>query len=40
METWYKQQEYFSEDKLDRIKAWMDLSYPKVIDLQEHRQVS
>jgi hypothetical protein len=38
METWYKQQEYFSEDKLDRIKAWMDLSYPKVIDLRDFKE--
>ena len=40
METWYKQQEYFSEDKLDRIKAWTDLSYPKVIDLRDFKEAS
>ncbi len=40
METWYKQQEYFSEDKLDRIKAWMALSYPKVIDLRDFKEAS
>jgi len=40
METWYKQQEFFAEDKLDRIKCWMDIDYPKVIDLRDFKEAS
>jgi hypothetical protein len=40
METWYKQQAFFAEDKLDRIKCWMDIDYPKVIDLRDFKEAS
>jgi 5-methylcytosine-specific restriction endonuclease McrA len=40
METWYQQQSFFTQAKLDRIKAWMKPVDFTVIDLQEHRQVS
>ena len=40
METWYRQQAYFLEDKLDRIKSWMDVDYPKLIDLRDFKEAS
>jgi hypothetical protein len=32
METWYKKQPYFSEDRLSKIKDWMTV---KVFELSE-----
>jgi hypothetical protein len=40
METWYQQQTFFTQVKLDRIKAWMEPKFFTVIDLETHRQVS
>ena len=40
METWYKQQSFFEEARLDKIKSWMDVDYPKVISLQEFKEAS
>ena len=40
METWYEQQAFFTQAKLDRIKSWMEPANLTVIDLQAHRQVS
>ena len=40
METWYRQQEYFTEEKLDRIKTWMKPDGFGLIDLQQHQKAS
>ena len=40
METWYKQQPYFSQVNLDRIKSWMDVNYPKIVDLRAFKEAS
>jgi hypothetical protein len=40
METWYQQQTFFTQAKLDRIKTWMQPDSFTVIDLQTHRQAS
>jgi hypothetical protein len=40
METWYKQQAYFAQDKLDRIKNWMIPDAFHLIDLQPHQEAS
>ena len=29
METWYRQQEYFSEERLAKIYAWIEYAYSK-----------
>lgn len=40
MESWYQQQAFFTQAKLDRIKAWMKPDNFTVIDLQSHKQAS
>lgn len=40
METWYKQQSFFTQEKLDAIKSWMEVDYLKVVDLQDFKEVS
>ena len=40
METWYKQQPYFTQDKLDMIKDWMRPDYVNLIELQDFRDAS
>jgi 5-methylcytosine-specific restriction endonuclease McrA len=39
METWYIQQDFFTQEKLDRIKSWMKPQASSVIDLATHRQI-
>lgn len=38
METWYKNQDYFTEKKLNKIKAWMELDGFNIINLSSHRE--
>jgi hypothetical protein len=40
METWYRQQAYFTEERLDRIKSWMLPDAFNLIDLQQHKEAS
>ena len=41
METWYKAQDYFTEEKLDRIKNWMQFNSFNVVELyQSNHKVS
>jgi len=40
MEAWYRQQPYFTQDKLDMIKDWMRPDYVNLIELQEFRDAS
>jgi len=34
MEEWFKQQDYYTEEKLDRIKTWIE---NEIIDLSSFR---
>jgi hypothetical protein len=40
METWYRQQSFFTEEKLGRIKAWMEPEGFNLIDLQLRKEAS
>jgi hypothetical protein len=40
METWYRQQSFFTEEKLSRIKAWMEPDGFNLIDLQLRKEAS
>jgi 5-methylcytosine-specific restriction endonuclease McrA len=40
MELWYRQQSFFTEEKLSRIKAWMKPEGFTLIDLQLHKEAS
>jgi hypothetical protein len=40
METWYKQQDFFTQENLDRIKTWMIPDSFNLIDLQSHKKAS
>lgn len=40
METWYKQQVFFSQDKLATIKAWMQPGNVNLIDIQAYKEAS
>jgi 5-methylcytosine-specific restriction endonuclease McrA len=40
MENWYKQQDFFTEEKLDRIKNWMKPEGFNLINLQAHKLAS
>lgn len=40
METWYRQQVYFTEEKLDRIKNWMKPDGFNLIDLYRLQEAS
>jgi hypothetical protein len=36
METWYKQQNYFDEQRLAKIQAWTELNGSNLIHLQDY----
>jgi 5-methylcytosine-specific restriction endonuclease McrA len=40
METWYKQQTFFNQDKLNTIRAWMQPGNVNLIDIQEYKAAS
>jgi len=40
METWYKQQDFFSEEKLNRIKIWMKPDEFSLVDFNAYRKAS
>ena len=40
METWYKQQDFFSEEKLNRIKTWMKPDEFSLVDFNAYRKAS
>jgi hypothetical protein len=40
METWYKQQDFFDQAKLDAIKAWTQPGNVNLIDMQEYKAAS
>ena len=40
METWYKQQDFFSEEKLNRIKTWMKPDEFSLVDFNEYKKAS
>jgi len=40
METWYKQQEFFEQARLDAIKAWTKPENVNLIDMQEYKAAS
>lgn len=40
MEAWYKKQAYFTEEKLNRIRNWMELDEFNIINLSSHKEAS
>lgn len=40
MEAWYKQQTFFVQARLDRIKDWMEPGYNNLINMQEFKEAS
>lgn len=40
MESWYKKQSYFTEERLDKIKNWMELDGFNIINLSSHKEAS
>jgi len=40
METWYRQQSFFTEARLDRIKAWMNPESTNVLNIEEFKTAS
>jgi 5-methylcytosine-specific restriction endonuclease McrA len=40
METWYRQQSFFTQARLDTIKDWMRPEHSNLVDLQEFKEAS